>query len=171
MRRRPVITDLSARLHSVVAISVTPFDDRGDIDLAAYADLIRRLIRSGISVITPNGGVGEFYSLADDEASRLLETAVSTAGGRALLIPGVGHDLTSAIGAARRAEGMGVEAVMIHPPAHPRSSEDGWVAYHREIADAVPRLGRVLYLRDAAIRPHAIRSLLETAPNVVAVKY
>ena len=166
-----MITDLSARLHSVVAIPVTPFDDRGDIDLAAYADLIRRLIRSGISVITPNGGVGEFYSLSDDEASRLLETAVSTAGGRALLIPGVGHDLASAIGAARRAEGMGVEAVMIHPPAHPRSSEDGWVAYHREIADAVPRLGRVLYLRDAAIRPHAIRSLLETAPNVVAVKY
>jgi 4-hydroxy-tetrahydrodipicolinate synthase len=166
-----VLSDLSARLQSVVVISVTPFDDRGHIDLAAYADLIRRLVNGGISVITPNGGVGEFYSLSDDEASRLLETVVSIAGGRALLIPGVGHDLASAIGAARRAEGMGAEAVMIHPPAHPHRSEDGWVAYHREIADAVPRLGLVLYLRDGAIRPRAIRSLLETAPNVVAVKY
>ena len=37
---------------------------------------------------------------------------------------------------------------MVHQPVHPYQSLDGWVAYHREIAAAVPDLGVVAYVRD-----------------------
>jgi len=45
---------------------------------------------------------------------------------------------------------------MIHQPVHPYAAAAGWVDYHRAIANAVPELGVVLYLRSNTDRrrPH-----------------
>lgn len=37
---------------------------------------------------------------------------------------------------------------MVHQPVHPYVSQDGWVDYHRAIAEAVPGLGVVPYVRN-----------------------
>jgi 4-hydroxy-tetrahydrodipicolinate synthase len=50
-------------------------------------------------------------------------------------------------------------------------SASGWVAYHRAIAEAVPDLGVVLYIRDARISGDQIGELGASCPNVIAVKY
>jgi 4-hydroxy-tetrahydrodipicolinate synthase len=54
---------------------------------------------------------------------------------------------------------------------HPYLSLDGWVDYHRAIADALPDLGVVLYVRDPRIGGAQIASLCEQSPNVLGVKY
>jgi 4-hydroxy-tetrahydrodipicolinate synthase len=60
---------------------------------------------------------------------------------------------------------------MVHQPVHPYISGDGWTEYHRTIADAVPELGVVLYVRDARISGAQIARLGELCPNVIGVKY
>jgi 4-hydroxy-tetrahydrodipicolinate synthase len=50
-------------------------------------------------------------------------------------------------------------------------SAEGWIDYHAAIANAVPDLGIVLYIRDERRTGHDIGQLVERAPNVIGVKY
>lgn len=159
------------RLSGVVAIPVTPFDAEGAIDSETYAKLVDRLITGGIDVVTPNGNTGEFYALAEAEARHCLELSVKAAAGRASVVAGVGHDVTTAIRAARHAREAGADMIMIHQPVHPYISADGWVEYHRAIAASVPELGVVLYVRNALIDGAQLTRLADVAQNVIGVKY
>lgn len=164
------LSELAAGMRTVVGIPVTPFGDDGWIDEEAYARLIHRIIDGGVSVITPNGYTSEFYALSPDEAKRGVDLTVDNAQG-ALVMAGVGLDISTAVDAARHAEQAGAPLVMVHQPVHPFQSADGWLAYHRAIAEAVPELGVVLYLRDPTVASTTLNRLFEACPNVVAIKY
>jgi 4-hydroxy-tetrahydrodipicolinate synthase len=163
--------DLTEPLKSVVAITVTPFDADGAIDEKNYAAVVDRMVEGGVSVVTPNGNTSEFYTLSQAETERALQITVDTAGDRAAIIAGVGHDLATAVAAARFADRAGAQGVMIHQPVHPYVSLDGWVDYHRAIAAAVPELSVVLYVRNPRIGGAQIAALADACPNVVGVKY
>ena len=165
---------LRRALATVVVVPVTPFQAGGNPDWDTYAALTARLIDAGISVITPNGNTGEFYALSLAEARQALETAAKATAGRAnevQLLAGVGHDIATAIEAARHAEDHGARMIMIHQPVHPYVSADGWIDYHAAIAGAVPDLGVVLYIRDERRAGRDIVQLVERSPNVIGVKY
>jgi 4-hydroxy-tetrahydrodipicolinate synthase len=170
---------LRRALATAVVVPVTPYQADGNPDWDAYAALTARLIDAGISVVTPNGNTGEFYALSLAEARQALETAAkaaSAAGGEhsepgAELLAGVGHDIATAIDAARHAQEHGARMIMIHQPVHPYVSAEGWIDYHAAIANAVPDLGVVLYIRDERRTGHHIGQLVERSPNVIGVKY
>ena len=61
--------------------------------------------------------------------------------------------------------------IMIHQPVHPYVSAEGWIGYHTAIANAVPDLGVVLYIRDERRTGADIAELVERSPNVIGVKY
>jgi len=163
--------DLSGPLASVVAITVTPFDADGGIDEKNYAAIVARMVDGGVSVVTPNGNTSEFYTLSAAETERALEITVDTVGDRASIIGGVGHDLDTAVKAAKFADSHGANGIMIHQPVHPYVSLDGWVDYHRVIADTVPELSVILYVRNPRIGGAQIAQLADACPNVVGVKY
>src|SRR5438874_1133154 len=156
---------------SVVTINVTPFNADGGVDLDAYAALVDRCVSAGIDVVTANGNTGEFYSLDRAEQAVAVRTTVSAAAGRAVVLAGVGHAAAEAAAEAVDATGAGAHGVMVHQPVHPYQSTEGWVAYHREVADAIPDHGVVCYVRNPAIRAEAFVRLADACPNVVGVKY
>ena len=161
-------------LCTVVAIPVTPFVRRGSTiyaDFQAYAYLLDKMVSAGIRAVTPNGNTGEFYSLTQAEMRHAVEATVAGANRRALILAGVGFDTATAIEMAEFAAKQGAHAVMVHQPVHPYRSDEGWVAYHKAIADAVPHLGIVPYVRDASIGATALRRLAEECPSLVGVKY
>ncbi|MEV0385407.1 dihydrodipicolinate synthase family protein [Nonomuraea sp. NPDC050643] len=162
---------LTERLADVAAVTVTPFDGAGGIDLDANVKLVRRLVDAGVGVITPNGNTGEFYALTPDERRRMLESTVPAAGDDAVVLAGVGLDVASAVESARHAGEHGARMVMVHQPVHPYIAADGWVDYHRRIAEAVPELGVVLYVRSPRVTGEQIARLGEACPNVIGVKY
>jgi 4-hydroxy-tetrahydrodipicolinate synthase len=170
-----VASTLRRALATAVVVPVTPYQANGAPDWDTYAALISRLIDEGISVITPNGNTGEFYALSRREAGQALQTAaqVASAGGerRAEVLAGVGHDIATAIEAARHAQQHGARMVMIHQPVHPYVSAEGWIDYHAAIANAVPDLGVVLYIRDERRTGAQIAALADRAPNIIGVKY
>jgi len=158
-------------LKTVVVVPVTPFDADGNPDTGSYAQLATRLLDGGITVLTPNGNTGEFYALNQAEARLVVETAAKAAQGRAELLAGVGHDIATATDAARHAADNGARMIMIHQPVHPYLSTEGWVDYHAAIANAVPDLGVVLYVRAERITGAHIAGLADRAPNVIGIKY
>jgi 4-hydroxy-tetrahydrodipicolinate synthase len=162
---------LRQALATVVVVPVTPLHADGRPDWDTYAALTRRLIDGSITVITPNGNTGEFYALSHAEARQALETAASASSGTAELLAGVGHDIATAVESARHAADHGARMIMIHQPVHPYVSREGWIDYHAAIANAVPDLGVVLYLRTERIAGADIAALADRAPNVIGVKY
>ena len=167
MQRAP----LKNALCSVIAIPVTPFEADGQVDFAAYRRLVGRLVDAGISVVTPNGNTSEFYALSPDECRPAVEATIVGAAGRALVIPGVGFDVATAIDLGRFARQAGAVAIMVHQPIHPYRSADGWIAYHQAIASALPDLGIVPYVRDPLVTATMLEHLADTCPNLVGVKY
>jgi 4-hydroxy-tetrahydrodipicolinate synthase len=158
-------------LESVVGITVTPFDETGAVDVDAYVRVLARAVDGGTQALTPNGNTSEFYSLSAPELALALRTTTAAVGDRTTVIAGVGHDVARAVEMARDAASAGAHGVMVHQPVHPYQSVDGWVTYHRAIADAVPDLGVVCYVRNPLITGAAFAALAEVAPNVVGVKY
>ncbi|MFI9113965.1 dihydrodipicolinate synthase family protein [Streptomyces venezuelae] len=162
---------MRAALADVVAIPVTPFAEDGSVDTATHRALLRRLLDGGVRTLTPNGNTGEFYALTPEERRALTEITVEEAGDRAAVLVGVGHDVPTAVGAARHARAAGAHMVMVHQPVHPYVSESGWVDYHRAIAEAVPELGVVPYIRNPRLGGDRLAELAADCPNVIAVKY
>ena len=169
-----VAATLREVLATAVAVSVVPFHADGRPDWDTYAALTRRVIDGGITVITPNGNTGEFYALSPAEARQAVETAAAARSERnqdTELLAGVGHDIATAVEAAGHAQDHGARMIMIHQPVHPYVAHEGWVDYHAAIANAVPDLGIVLYVRDERRTGADIAALADRAPNVVGVKY
>jgi 4-hydroxy-tetrahydrodipicolinate synthase len=172
MRLDPATADeFRSNLATVAAIPVTPFGPDGAPDWDCHARLITRLVDAEITLITPNGNTGEFYTLSEAETETAVESAVRAVGGRAEVLAGVGHDVTTATKAAVHARAAGARMIMVHQPVSPYLSADGWVDYHVAIAEAVPEMGLVLYIREPRITGAHIRRLGELCPNVVGVKY
>jgi 4-hydroxy-tetrahydrodipicolinate synthase len=164
---------LRGALATVVVVPVTPFAEDGAPDWTTYAALTARLLDAGITVVTPNGNTGEFYALDAGEARRATEVAIKEADGRegVQVLAGVGHDIATAAGAARHAQDAGARMIMIHQPVHPYVAREGWVDYNAAIANAVPGLGVVLYIRSERFTGARIAELADRAPNVIGVKY
>src|SRR4029077_5631072 len=158
-------------LATVAAVPVTPFGPDGSADWDTHGRLITRLIDTGITLVTPNGNTGEFYTLSPAETEAATESAIRAAWGRAEVLAGVGHDLATAARAAAHARAAGAGMIMVHQPVSPYLSAEGWVDYPLAIAAAEPSLGVVLYIRDPKIGGEHIRRLGERCPNVVGVKY
>lgn len=158
-------------LSGVVAVPTTPFGPGGGIDEAGYQRGIRRLVEGGMRTLTPNGNTGEFYTLTPAEAKAVTRLALEAVDPDTMVIVGVGHDLTSACEGARDAQMAGATMIMIHQPVHPYVSVDGWIEYHRRIANEVPELGVVLYVRTESIPGSAFARLGDSCPNVIGVKY
>ena len=69
------IARLKDALATVVVIPVTPMRPDGSIEWGTYTDLIRRVVESGVTLVTANGNTGEFYALTPAEARQATERA------------------------------------------------------------------------------------------------
>ncbi|MET9513631.1 dihydrodipicolinate synthase family protein [Streptomyces sp. NPDC002994] len=162
---------LRSALADVVAIPVTPFTADGSLDVAAHRALLGRLLDGGVGTLTPNGNTGEFYALTPEERRAVTELTIEEADGRATVVVGVGHDVPTAVAAAEHARDAGAHMLMVHQPVHPYVSQDGWADYHRAIAEAVPELGVVPYIRNPLLSAESLAALGDACPNVIGVKY
>jgi 1-pyrroline-4-hydroxy-2-carboxylate deaminase len=131
-------TNTSPRFAGVYAATTVPFR-RGDLalDLDRYRDHCAWLLDRGVAGIVPNGSLGEYESLSEDERGQVVGAAVEAAAGRAPVVPGVsGRSGVEARRWAERAAEAGAAAVMALPPTAHKPTADEVVAHFREIAMA-----------------------------------
>src|SRR4028118_2151440 len=96
---------------------VTPFDERGEVDLEATEAVVERFVEAGVDGISPLGSTGESTHLAADERRRFTEEVVRIAARGVPLVVGVGGGGTrEAVELARHAQSAGVDAVLVVSP-------------------------------------------------------
>ncbi len=153
---------------------VTPFDERGEVDLEAAEAVVERFIEAGVSGISPLGSIGEFSHLTAEERKRFAEGVVSIVGGRVPVLVGVGVPGTrEAVELARHAEGVGADGVLVVSPFYWNVGEEALFAHFAAVARAVG-IQVIIYnlpmLTGVDLSPFLVARVAGECPKVVELK-
>ncbi|MGC0143441.1 dihydrodipicolinate synthase family protein [Pseudactinotalea sp. Z1732] len=123
--------------HGVIVATTLPFKDDLSVDYDAYGEHVQFLAANGCHGVAPNGSLGEYQTLSDEERARVVETAVAAAPEGFAVMPGVGAygGLQTEKWANQAAE-AGAQAVMLLPPNTYRANDDEVVEHFRLAAKA-----------------------------------
>lgn len=116
------------------------------------------------------GGAGEYFSLARDERTEVLERAIEARTAGVPMVASAGGATVDAVDAVRTAERLGADGVLLLPPYLAESSQQG-IEAHIAAVCAATSLGVVVYGR-ANCKPGAdtLARLCERFPNLVGYK-
>ncbi|AYA75470.1 4-hydroxy-tetrahydrodipicolinate synthase [Bacillus sp. Y1] len=152
---------------------VTPFDSKGHIDFAKTTLLINHLIENGSDSLVIAGTTGESPTLSKEEKIALFQHVVKVVDKRVPVIAGTGSNNTYAtIELTKKAEEIGVDAVMIVAPYYNKPNQEGLYQHFKAAAEAttlpvmvynIPGRSVVNILPETIIR-------LSKIDNIVAVK-
>jgi 2-dehydro-3-deoxy-D-pentonate aldolase len=117
---------------------VTPFDERGEVDLQATEAVVERLIDAGVDGISPLGSTGESSHLTGDERKHFAEEVIRIVAGRVPLLIGVGAAGTrETIDLASHAEGVGADGVLVVSPFYWNVGEEALFKHFAAVAESV----------------------------------
>jgi len=163
---------MSARFGRVITAMVTPFDEKGALDLDGAAVLADWLVTNGSDGLVLCGTTGESPVLSDSEEVAFTRAVRATVDVPILLGTG-SNDTTYAVEATRRAAELGVDGVLVVSPYYNRPAQYGIDAHYRAVAAATD-LPVILY--DVPMRTGRRLSadlmlrLCEDVSNIVGVK-
>jgi 4-hydroxy-2-oxoglutarate aldolase len=129
------------RLRGVLLPFTTPFDARGELDLAALRTNITRWNGTGIAGYVALGSTGERVHLDDAESLKVIEASREVVPRDLLFVVGVGEQSTrQTITEARRAAAAGADALLVITPHFYRAAltQAALVAHYEAVADASP---------------------------------
>ncbi|WP_371503477.1 dihydrodipicolinate synthase family protein [Kitasatospora sp. NBC_00374] len=142
------------------------------VDYDAYADHVRWLIANGCDGVVPNGSLGEYQTLTDEERARVVEVAVEAAGDGARVMPGVAaYGSAESRRWAEQAAEAGAGSVLLLPPNAFRADAASVRAHYAEVARAGVPI--VAYNNPIDTKVDLVPELLAqlyTADSIVAVK-
>ena len=153
---------------------VTPFDERGELDLAATEAVIERFIEAEVSGISPLGSTGEASHLTSDERKRFAEEVVRIAAGRVPIVIGVGFSGTRETEElARHAQEAGADAVLVVSPFYWKVGVEALFRHFATVAEAVD-IPVVIYnlpmLTGIDLSPSLVARIAAECPNAVGLK-
>jgi 2-dehydro-3-deoxy-D-pentonate aldolase len=153
---------------------VTPFDERGEVDLVATEAVIERFIEAGVDGISPLGSTGEFSHLTGEERKRFAKEVVRIVAGRVPLVVGVGAAGTKEmVELARHAESAGADAVLVVSPFYWKIGEEALFKHFATVAESVG-IPVVIYnlpmLTGIDLSPSLIARIAAECPNVSGLK-
>ncbi|MFD0150433.1 dihydrodipicolinate synthase family protein [Streptomyces sp. NPDC055721] len=121
--------------HGVMVATALPLRDDRSVDYDAYAEHVAWLIANGCDGVVPNGSLGEYQTLTDEERGRVVRTAVDAAGDGARVMPGVSaYGSAEARRWAEQAAEAGAGSVLLLPPNAYRADERAVRAHYAEVA-------------------------------------
>ena len=157
----------------VLTAIITPFDDQGAVDYAAFWRLIRHLRDNATEGLVVTGTTGEAPTLSKPEKIALYRAAVDAAKGKMTVVAGVGtYDTRESVALAEAAAEAGVDGVMAVTPYYSKPPQRGIVAHMQAIADATDRPLMMYNIPGRTATKIELETLVELAqhPNIVAVK-
>ncbi|MDP9939401.1 MAG: 5-dehydro-4-deoxyglucarate dehydratase [Gammaproteobacteria bacterium HGW-Gammaproteobacteria-12] len=154
----------------LLSFPVTDFDAAGDFNPAGYVRRLEWLAPYGASALFAAGGTGEFFSLAPDEYSAVIKTAVDTCEKSVPILAGVGGPTRVAIQMAQEAERLGAKGLLLLPHYLTEASQDGVAAHVEQVCKSV-KIGVVIYNRNVCrLNANLLEQLAERCPNLIGYK-
>jgi 4-hydroxy-tetrahydrodipicolinate synthase len=156
-------------------ISVTPFTDSGELDLASTDRLMDFYLESGVTGVTILGILGEAPKLTQAESVAFSRHVVRRIAGRVPVVVGVSSPGFAAMADLTRAVmDDGASGVMVAPPSTVRT-DDAAVAYYHNVAEAIGDVPFALQdyplTTQVQLTPGVIRRIIDTVPSCVMVKH
>ncbi len=157
----------------VITAMATPFNDDLSINYDQAQELAAYLLSHGSDALVVSGTTGESPTLTDEEKLKLFAAVREVTKGKAALIAGTSsYDTASSIQLTKKAESMGVDAILAVTPYYNKPPQDGLYAHYQAIAQTVS-LPVILYnvpgRTSVNLEPATVASLSQI-DNIVAVK-
>ena len=151
---------------------VTPFKN-GQLDEAAYRELIEFQVKSGIHGIVPCGTTGESPTLSHAEHKRVVETCIDQVKKRVVVIAGSGSNNTAeALELTKHAEAAGADAALMITPYYNKPTQEGLYQHYKTVASQT-KIPIVVYnvpgRTSVNLLPETVARLAEF-PNIVGLK-
>lgn len=164
-----------ADFRGVFPAIITPLTPDGELNEAAFREVVEFNIRSGVHGFWTAGGTGESILLSDEENTRVAEIAVDQSRGRAAIIMHVGAPTTArSAKLAERAAAAGVDAICCVPPFFYSYPDDSVVEHYRVVAAAAGLPFFAYNLPQATgveITPDLMRKIQDRVPQLAGLKH
>jgi 4-hydroxy-tetrahydrodipicolinate synthase len=119
---------------------VTPFTERGEVDVPALHALVEWQIEEGIDFLVPCGSTGEAATMSEGERERVVATVVQTTAGRRPVMAGAtSNDTARAVEETRRMCRVGADFILTATPYYNKPTQEGLFRHFTAIADASTR--------------------------------
>ncbi|MDE8667693.1 dihydrodipicolinate synthase family protein [Pseudarthrobacter sp. H3Y2-7] len=129
------MTETRKPWHGVHVATALPFKDDFSVDYDAYAEHVRFLAGAGCDGVAPNGSLGEYQTLSEEERARVVSTAIEAAPEGFTVMAGVGaYGGLQTVKWAEQAAEAGASSLMLLPPNSYRATEDEVVDHYRRAA-------------------------------------
>ena len=153
---------------------VTPFNEKGEVDLDLAAKLANYLVSQGSDGIVVCGTTGESPTLSWKEQKQMLYTVREAVGSSVKVLAGTGSNSTAeAVSATQDAQEAGADGALVVVPYYNKPPQDGLEWHFRSIALAAPQLPLMLYnipsRTGTSLHPSTVRRLMDL-PNIVSFK-
>jgi 1-pyrroline-4-hydroxy-2-carboxylate deaminase len=134
---------VSEKLDGVIVATALPYAEDATApaglrpDLDKYAEHCRWLVDNGCRGVGPNGSLGEYSSLTDDERRAVARTAIEAVGDDGVVVVGVhGVGAHQARAWAEKAAEDGADGVLCLPPTMYRANRGEVLHHFTEVAKA-----------------------------------
>lgn len=134
--------EFKEKLKGIVHLSLTPFDDNGDVDVPALKKSVRMVVDNPVLkgedvVFLALGTTGEFYAMNESENRQAIDIITQEVNGAFPVMIGSARAGTRyTIEMTKYAQSAGADAVMIVHPYYAMPTLDGVVRHYEKIAEA-----------------------------------
>jgi 1-pyrroline-4-hydroxy-2-carboxylate deaminase len=112
-----------------------PFHDDLSVDYDAWAEHVAWLAENGMDGVTPNGSLGEYQTLTDEERAKVVEVAAEASPEGFGLMPGAAaYGSLEACRWIEQAASAGAQSVLLLPPNTFRADRDTVIDHYRAAA-------------------------------------
>lgn len=162
------------KLGEILTAMITPFDDRGALNLPEAARLASWLVDRKNDGLVVAGSTGEGQTLDRNERLALFAAVKEAVAGRAAVIANAGtNDTRESVAAVQDAQKAGADAILAVVPYYNKPTQSGMLAHFGAIAQATP-LPVMIYnipgRTGANMLPDTLLELARRHRNIVAVK-
>ena len=115
----------------------TQFSASGTLDLPAFQKNVQAQVNAGASGIILGGTLGEASTLTADEKNTLVKTTQETVDNHVSVVLNIAEQSTQdAVAAAKNAEAIGADGLMLLPPMRYKATDRETLAYFTAVASA-----------------------------------
>ncbi|QTN01460.1 4-hydroxy-tetrahydrodipicolinate synthase [Sediminibacillus dalangtanensis] len=157
----------------VLTAMVTPFDNKGNVDLEKTTELVNYLLKNGSDGLVIAGTTGESPTLTKEEKIAVFKRVVKDVDKRVPVIAGTGSNNTYAtIEFTKKAEAAGVDAALLVVPYYNKPNQRGIYEHFAAVAreTALPIMLYNIPGRSVVrMEPETVIELAKI-PNIVSIK-
>ena len=123
----------------IVPAMITPFTDKGEIDVGGAKHLVEYLVKGGVHGLLALGSTGEYFSLTDDQKEVFIKTVVNQTKKRVpIYAQASSNSLRTIVSNVDELCQWGADAAVIIPPSFFTYSQEELIEYYTNIARNSP---------------------------------